>query len=186
MKKIIFILLLCIMPCYIHALSGSVSITCDDDSIKVNEEMECSIYANITDDAVSSIEGNITLSDGLELVKIEKDSSWQGDNDLKLQLYTDDNKSGQFSIAKLIVKNNKYIKDKKLSIGFENVILSDSNFDNYNFNVNNKELVSESNGNDDIVNPKTNVNDIIGYLVIMFILSMVGYYFIKKKNIMTS
>lgn len=183
MKKIIFVLLLCIMPCYIHALSGSVNITCTADSINVNEKMECAIYADITEDAVSSIEGNITLSEGLELVKIEKDSSWQGDNDLKLQLYTDDNKSGQFYIAKIVVKNNKYIKDKKLSIGFENVILSDSNFYNYNFNVKSKEILSISNGNDDIVNPKTNVNDIISYLVIISILSMVGYYCLKKKKI---
>lgn len=149
MKKKLFLLgvIGLLMPFNISALSGSVSLSCDKAKLNVGESTTCTIKGNITDGSVSAVSAKVELSENLSLVSIETDSSWQGDGeDGNIELYTDDNKNGEFNIGTFVVKaGNNY--GVSTSVSLKNVTLSDASFSEQSFTVSSYDIRIPSNIN---------------------------------------
>ena len=96
-KKLCYLIILSLMvmiPINAKALTGSVSITCDNESYSMNETATCKVTGQ-SDEEVYSILGMINEGSNLPdlNVKFTADSSWQGNGDEgNIQLYTDNGK----------------------------------------------------------------------------------------------
>ena len=103
--------------------SVSVSISCKD--VILGKTTECSITGRATGTDVSGFQASYTLSSNVSFVSF-KPIGWQGDGDGgKIELYTDNNKSGSFAIGTITLKGNKV---GKASIVINNVGASDPDF----------------------------------------------------------
>lgn len=137
MKKKMFLLgvIGLLMPFSADALSGNVSLSCDKTKLNVGESTTCSIKGNITEE-VSAVSAKIELGENLTLVSVTTDSSWQGDGeDGNIELYTDNNKTGEFNIGTFIVKAGT-TTGVSSSISLKDVALSDASFNEQSFTVN--------------------------------------------------
>ena len=82
-----------------------ISITCDKNSLKVNESTSC-VMSGYLDDKISSVSGKIISSNNLEISNIKKeDSSWQGDENTNIiEYYTLLKPAGTFNIVSFDIK----------------------------------------------------------------------------------
>ena len=127
MKRIITIfILIALLPIKVKALTGNITISCKE-TLKLNEEVVCQIEGN-TDEEVSSIHAVINTEDGLTIETVTKDTTWEGDNDKTLDLYTADNKKGPFKIATVKVKA---AKAGTYNITVKDIALGDKNFEEH-------------------------------------------------------
>lgn len=128
MKKIIcFIVLLLafVLPIKVFALSGTITLECDDFTKKVGETISCTLYGN-SDELVSAVESKIVNAEGLNLSSVTVPSIWQGDYENEsILLYTDTNKSGKFEVLKFNVTSSQ-VGEKNLT--FEDTYFTDSSF----------------------------------------------------------
>jgi len=133
MKKRIIILLtlLILFPINVYALNGTVTVDCEKKQLILEETTTCQITGNINE-AVSSIHSVIKVGEGLELVSVTRSSIWEGDHSKVLDLYTDENKKGNFDIASFVVKA---IKTGTTEITITDTVLSDASFKEHNFTV---------------------------------------------------
>ena len=119
MKKkyfVIGVILSVLLPINVKALSGSVSISCNNSSIEVGSNTTCTI-SGYSDSEISALSASLTSSGSISISNINTSSIWQGNGgDGNIQLYTDSNKSGGFSIATFTITGN--------SIGSGNINLN--------------------------------------------------------------
>lgn len=130
-KILTIITLLFIVPLNVHALSGSMKITCEKQNITINSSTTCQITAT-TDGEVSSIHSVINVSDGLEITSVKVDDIWEGDDDKVLDLYTADNKNGTFNVATFVIKATK---TGTHNITLNDTKLGDKSFKEHSFSV---------------------------------------------------
>lgn len=136
MKKILYSIgiISLLTPFSIKALTGDVTVTCEKNKLSKGETTTCNIKANTTE-GVSSISAKTDLGDNLELISFVKDSSWEGDGENgNIELYTDNNKSGNFNIGTITIKagNESGVTTR---VGLKEVKLSDASFTQEDFTV---------------------------------------------------
>lgn len=136
MKKILYSIgiISLLTPFSIKALTGDVTVTCEKNKLSKGETTICNIKANTTE-GVSSISAKTDLGDNLELISFVKDSSWEGDGENgNIELYTDNNKSGNFNIGTITIKagNESGVTTR---VGLKEVKLSDASFTQEDFTV---------------------------------------------------
>ena len=105
-KKLILLgVIALLLPAKIWALTGNVVIECDNTQLSVNQTTQCYVKCKNFTDSVAAFHGKVTVDNKLSIIKITKDSSWEGaaDNGV-IDVYTDVNKSGNFNIASFEVK----------------------------------------------------------------------------------
>lgn len=109
MKKkyiLIGVILSVLLPINVNALSGSISISCGSTSIEVGSSTSCTV-TGYSDSEVSALAMNLSSGGTISISNIVTSSIWQGNgSDGNIQLYTDSNKSGNFSIATFTVSGN--------------------------------------------------------------------------------
>ena len=131
MKKkyfVIGVILSVLLPINVKALSGSVSISCNNNSIEVGSNTTCTI-SGYSDSEISALSASLTSSGSISISNINTSSIWQGNGgDGNIQLYTDSNKSGGFSIATFTITGN--------SIGSGNINLNSVKFTDASFSEN--------------------------------------------------
>ena len=129
MKKkyiLIGVILSVLLPINVKALSGSVNISCNDSSITVGSSTNCSITGN-SDSEVSALAMSLSSGGNISLSNIVTSSIWEGNgSDGNIQLYTDSNKTGNFSIATFTVTGN--------SVGSGTITVSGVMFTGADFN----------------------------------------------------
>lgn len=138
MKKKLFLLgvIGLLMPFNISALSGNVSLSCDKAKLNAGESTTCTIKGSIEDGSVSSVNARVELGENLSLVSVDTDSSWQGDGeDGNIELYTDDNKNGEFNIGTVVVKAGNST-GVSTSVSLKDVVLYDAAFKEQSLEVN--------------------------------------------------
>ena len=118
------------IPINAKALTGSVSITCDDESYSMNETATCKVTGQ-SDEEVYSISGKIN-NDFISSVSTTKfttdNGSWQGDgDDGNIQLYTDKGKKGTFNIGTFTIKPKEKNGIIGTDITIEKIKFSDTN-----------------------------------------------------------
>ena len=138
-KSLLLILsLLLFFPINVLALTGSVSLTCDETNLKKDESTRCYIDANINEE-VSAIDIKLSADSGLKISDINVNSPWQGNGENnRLQLYTDNNQKGNFPIAAFIITAESTSGIKHINM--TNILLSDKEFVSTNFNTVQKEI----------------------------------------------
>lgn len=102
-------------------------LTCESDTIKINEEVMCTLKGNVTKYEVSAVSSTIEKNSSFELIKVSPHLSWEGDGEMgDVDLYTDVNKSDEFDI---LTFNIKLISDTREEININ--IVDNSFFDEY-------------------------------------------------------
>ena len=127
-KKIILmgVVLSILLPINVKALSGSINISCNDSNVIVGNSTNCSITGN-SDSEVSALAMTLSSGGSISISNIVTSSVWQGNgSDGDIQLYTDSNKTGNFSIATFTVTGN--------SVGSGTITVSGVMFTGADFN----------------------------------------------------
>lgn len=129
MKKVLYSLGIIglLTPFSIKALTGDVTVSCAKDKLLKGETTTCTVKGNITE-GVSAVSAKVDLGENLTFVSFTPDSSWQGDGEEgNIELYTDNNKSGNFNIGTITVKAGD-TSGVSTRVGLKEVKLSDASF----------------------------------------------------------
>ena len=157
MKKskyvLILLLAITIFPVLVNALDGQITVSCNDTVIRPGGILTCSISGSGFSAPISSFHGEIALGEGLTLESATNDSSWMGDaSGGIIDLYTATNKTGDINFVSFVIKAADNVSGT-LVVNVGNIIISDDDFKEYNFDVVTKEIKLSSTNN--------NVNDVI-------------------------
>ena len=120
-KKIFSIItfIIMILPFYVNADTGNITISCNPSAIKAGNTTKCTINGK-TDNEITSIDTTINLSDNLEIVSFTPQSSWQGNDlsDKKISVYREETVKSDFTIGLLTLKakDNVTNKDEKITL----------------------------------------------------------------------
>ena len=177
MKKFLLLVIgIILMPSCVFASDNSVYIGCEGNKYKTNDEIKCNIYVDV-DFIVTSVSGKILLDDDLELVS----SSYDNDNWLMLDenfsvesinLISENKKErDKFIIASFVIKaiNKEDISASKIS--FDDVVLSDENYEEHEIVADSFDLNLEYKSNNNI------------FVVLLFaFLVMVVIYLVNKED----
>lgn len=161
--NIILLLTMLVFPIAINALSGQVTVSCEDTVIGPGDTLTCSISGNSFSSPISSFHAKITLGEGLTLVSATGDSSWYGSGEGGIiDLYTDENKTGKINFVSFVVKVNKKVSDHVV-MNVEEITVSDDDFVEHKLDVVSKEIKVSGNSsnvtNNDNNSSEGNVNN---------------------------
>lgn len=130
--KIIFMIVMLILPVSVHALTGSISISCTPTEVKTGSEVNCIVNGTASSPGITQFEFNLSLSDELSLKDQREEgddepinfifkNSWQGDSDVsdgKVSGYRDNPTNETFKIGefKVVVSDSASAGDKTITI----------------------------------------------------------------------
>ena len=127
-KKILIIigLMAILIPLKGFALSGSINLSCNSNSITINSSTNCTL-SGYSNEGVSALSAKLSASGNISISNISTSAIWQGNSDGgNIDLYTDNNKSGNFSIVTFTIKASSV--EGTGSININNINFSDSAF----------------------------------------------------------
>lgn len=183
MKKFsLLIIMFFLFPFTILASELDIKIECPDTILK-DEEFTCDIKG-ISEYNISAIEYEFKLSDDLTKIKFDKAPIWEGDEkDNLLILYTDENKTGEFTLGSITLKSTKNIK--KVEITTEWLLFGDENFKDHVV-INNKlsENVKEVESNTKKERAPIIKFVVYAIIIIVVVLAVILFLYIKlhKKD----
>lgn len=105
-KKIIVTLVLAtllLLPIKAKAITGTVGLDCAKKNLSPNETTTCSLTFN-TQGSFNAVRTLLTAEEGITIESVEAASGWQGEGEANLQLYTDNDKTGNVAIATITIK----------------------------------------------------------------------------------
>lgn len=180
-KRLLFVLLsLFFVPVFTNA--EEVKLTCDKLEVKKDEEINCQIVANDVEYVTTSVVGQVTIDDNMELISSEYDSeNWKMlDQEFSVR-------SINLMSENLELKDNYVIAEFKLrsisdetvfsTVSFDNVLLGDENYENHEIEVEEVKIYSE---NIAVNNPTTGIDQ--PYMVSFCIIAICGIGFCLLKN----
>lgn len=131
-KNILFILLLILFPINTYA-ANDISINCNKNQLKINEETTCNLKVNNLDFIIIDVTGKVKLGDNLSLINSSYDSTkWLSlDNnfsvlDINLMRHNND-KINSITIATFKIKANKEATGES-KINFDNIAIGNSDY----------------------------------------------------------
>ncbi len=127
---VVVLVICCVFVGYITSMKGEnnendkyLTLSCDNDEIKMNQTLTCYLKGNRPNYEVSAFSS--TLEDGVnfKVEEITPDKSFKGDGENgDIDLYTDNNKKGKFAILSFQIKLVNQDYDKI------NIILRENSF----------------------------------------------------------
>lgn len=124
LKIIVFISIL--IPLNSFALSGSLNLSCNSNSITINSSTNCTL-SGYSNEGISALSAKLSASGNISISNISTSTIWQGNSDGgNIDLYTDNNKSGNFSIITFTIKANSIVGTGTINVN--NANFSDSSF----------------------------------------------------------
>lgn len=131
---ILIVLINMILPISANALTGSVNLSCKSGKINPGDTLQCTITGESVEE-VTNASMKISVSENLTLTEVVTDSSWDGDgDDGNIDLFTDENKKGDFNIATFTVKASSITTGSDTTISLDNIVLSDKDWNEVEFN----------------------------------------------------
>lgn len=113
-------------------INETLLINCERNILSPSEEVECLISGSDFATQISSFHAEIVLGNELTLVTTSKDDVWEGDMENGIiDLYTDNNKSGNFNIGKFKIKAGNITNGVDSNILLTDIEVSDEKFDTY-------------------------------------------------------
>ena len=158
MKRSLLITCIISLAIPISIKAGSVSLSCNDTNVTKGNSTTCTLTGS-SNEEVSAISANLSSSGGVSISNINISSIWQGDGSGgNIQLYTDNNKTGGFSIATFTATVNG---EGYINVG--GVTFSDSNFTEKNasgssIKIGVKQEIKEEPKKEQPTNNQTNTN----------------------------
>ena len=186
-KILLSIFLLLILPFNVFAKENEISINCNKEILRKNDETICKIIAENLKFTTTSISGEIKLSDNLELIDANyDDKKWKIFDDKfdiqNINLISEiKNVESDYTISTFKIK----AINKTESLGkiqFINVILGDENYESHNISVDEKiiELTYETKNEETTNNPqKKDINIIISTIFMICIILILCYFILK-------
>lgn len=105
MKKVLFSLILLLVPVTVFAIEGTVNLNCSPTSAFPGDAINCTIAGDVSDGSVTDFSGTVTLSDNLEFVSGAASEGWTGTSDKGIfSLKTSKSASDSFEIASFNIK----------------------------------------------------------------------------------
>lgn len=130
--KIFLMIVMLILPVSVHALTGSISISCTPTEVKAGSEVTCIVNGTASSPGITQFEFILSLSDEISLkdqreegddepVNFILKNSWQGDSDVsdgKVSGYRDNPTNETFKIGefKVVVSDSASAGDKTITI----------------------------------------------------------------------
>lgn len=141
MKKIFLgtlLLAFVLLPIKTNALTGTVGLTCSKTKLSPNETTTCNLTFN-TQESINAVRTQLTAESGLTIESVTTASGWMGEGESNLQLYTEENKTGNIAIATIKIKAGNTIgTTKKLNatgIVFTDLQYNETSFDDISENI---------------------------------------------------
>lgn len=120
-----------ILPIKTNALTGTVGINCSKNRISPNETITCNLSFN-TQGSINAISTQLTVESGLTIESVVPANGWQGDGEANLQLYTDNDKTGNIDIATITIKAGETGGVTKL-LNATNITITDQEYEETTF-----------------------------------------------------
>ncbi|MDE5630691.1 MAG: hypothetical protein K2G03_04185 [Bacilli bacterium] len=106
------------------ATSMTVSISCKD--VTINKTTTCTVTGKASGGSISGVEGKYSINGGASISKFSVGSGWNGEGSGgSFSNYTDNNKSGTFTIGTFTVKGTKA---GKVTLSLSSLLAFDSDF----------------------------------------------------------
>ena len=117
-----------LIPLNVHALNGSVSISCNPSTTHPGDTVTCSVSAN-SDEMVTTISAQFTLGSGATITSFQPGASWNGNdiNNNRINIYAATGETGNFSIGTINVKIDEAASAGTISVGIASAIFYDEN-----------------------------------------------------------
>lgn len=133
--------LIMLIPFQVKALAGgSISLDCPN-KVNSGQTFTCKVLGSISSGEVSSLSAKVSLSSNLELVSFTNDGDFQGNgDDGKIELYTDNNRSGNFGIGTIKIRVKDGVYDKYEKIDVTSVKYYDESFKGFDISNTSKEV----------------------------------------------
>lgn len=128
MRKIYLKLLLIgiiLIPFNVHALSGTISVSCTPSSARPGDTVSCTV-SGTSNENVMSITAPFRIEGDASVTGFSTSSGWEGQdiNNNTINVYTSDDKSGNFNIGTLTLKINNSASGT-VKVIFESVTYDD-------------------------------------------------------------
>lgn len=145
----VFILTLIIIPNQIKALTAQTTLTCDKTTAKASEEINCDLSVAVSSGKLSSFQGNVSVSDNLEFVSIQKADIWTGDSASgNFHLTTNETQEGNVSIGSIKIKVKSDADNTQETISVNGILLGDENLQSISSNDLSKNIsIASTNAN---------------------------------------
>ena len=114
-------------------IDESIVLDCSDEIFSPSETVTCTIKGNDFTTQVSSLTAKLVIGNNLTLGTVNfEEASWQGDgSEGKIDLYTADNKKGDFDIVEFTIAASNITTGVDTNISLTDIEISDENFDTY-------------------------------------------------------
>lgn len=190
-NKILLIVMLLLLPLNVFAKENSILVNCDNLSLENNMEVQCEIVAENFNYSVTSISGQVKLSENLKLIESNYDNKIWKVLDKKFTV-RDINLIGEdkyvesnFKIAIFKIKAvNK--KDSEGLIQLVNVVVGDDMYESHNITVDEKQLNLRYDKKNEEINTNPTTKGINVSIPIICIILLFGYAVFltmrKKEN----
>ena len=115
----------------LHKKSPEVVLECDNNNVVSNTTIACKIKAKNFNYGVSAISTKIVLGENLNSPEYSfAIPEWQGAvEDGIIDLYTDNNKTGDFDIASFTLKTNDINQEYNTNISLQNTLIYNDKFE---------------------------------------------------------
>ena len=190
MKKIIIfvvIVLTLFITSEVKAEVTTLNITCESAKVNPNKIITCQISGK-TQKEISGLSAKIQLGNNLKLEEVVTDESWEGDGEGgKIDLYTDTNKIGSFSVATVKIKALETTEDYSTEIKINNISYSDKEFqlfegEDKEFKILITKNINTNDGQEELPDsPQTGFNSGIIFIIV-FLISLLIIIIKKTKN----
>lgn len=126
--KILFVLLIVLIPYKTRALTGNLTISCSPNTAKANSVVKC-VISGKTDEVITAVSSDISLSSNLTIESFEKSDKWEGDDvsNNKIDVYTSNDINSDFTIGTLNIKVKSGTVDTNEVVSLKSTIFYDLN-----------------------------------------------------------
>lgn len=126
-NKFLIFMLLVLIPIRANAFTGSISVSCTPNSVKIGDTISCEIKGN-ADSKVSAIEIGFSKIDNVEVVSFTPANGWEGDdvNNNLIEIYGNE-VTNTFDIGTLKMKIGTTATSGEKTINFSKIVFYDTN-----------------------------------------------------------
>ena len=118
-----------LIPFNAKALTGSVNLSCNSNTLTVNTSTTCTLTGTSSEE-ISALSSKLTASGNVSVSSISTSSIWEGNGSGdSIDLYTDSNKSGTFAIATFTVQAGSSVGTGTINVN--SITFSDAAFNEH-------------------------------------------------------
>lgn len=127
--RIIFLLILLIIPIRVGALTGGFGIECNKTVLSPGETTECTISYVVSSGSLNGFSGTVSTGNNLSLVSSSVNGIWNGTAVKgQFELYTDVPKNKTVPLGSITIKASSNANGLNENIKIDSIVLTDENY----------------------------------------------------------